>query len=133
MTPAAGDASFWAHLPPWMWALVVLPGVLGFFLFEVIKASEAVARVFGRVGRAIHERAVAPRRTLKRVEHIEQILERTTDKLECATSYLVIDAEYHHESDILIAEHAPAMLRILPRRMSFSEFAKRWTEDGWRP
>lgn len=102
-------------------------------VYEAVKASEAIARVFGRVGHAIHERAIAPRRTLRRVEHIEEILERTSDKLECATSYLVIDAEYHHEADVLIAEHAPAMLRILPRRMSFVDFSRKWTEDGWRP
>lgn len=131
MTPET-DASFWAHMPIWIWPIIA-GGVLMVVVYEAVKASEAIARVFGRVGHAIHERAIAPRRTLSRVEHIEEILERTSDKLECATSYLVIDAEYHHEADVLIAEHAPAMLRILPRRMSFVDFSRKWTEDGWRP
>lgn len=119
-------------MPIWIWPIIA-GGVLMVVVYEAVKASEAIARVFGRVGHAIHERAIAPRRTLSRVEHIEEILERTSDKLECATSYLVIDAEYHHEADVLIAEHAPAMLRILPRRMSFVDFSRKWTEDGWRP
>ena len=131
MTPEA-DPSFWAHMPTWIWPILA-GGVIMVVIYEAVKASETIARVFGKIGKAIHERAVAPRRTEKRVEHIEEILERTSDKLECATSYLVLDAEYHHEADVIIAEHAPAVLRILPKRMSFVDFSRKWMDEGWRP
>lgn len=132
MTPSPADASFWAHVPNWMWP-IVLAGILGFFVYEAIKASEQVARIFGGLGRRVHERAVAPRKTLDRVKHIEDMLLSTSDKLECATSYLVVDADYHNHADIIIAENCPRVFQLLPKRMPFSEFSRRWQEDGWRP
>lgn len=116
-------------MPTWLWPIIVA-GVVGIFLYETIKASESVARVFGRIGKAIHNRA--PYRTAKRVEHIEQVLERTTDKLECATTYLALDAEYHHDAEIIIAESYPMLFKLLPPRLSFSVFSQKWAE-GWRP
>lgn len=123
--------SFWAHVPGWMWPLFMATA-LAFFIYQAVKASETVAQAFGRLGRHIHERAIAPRRTLKRIEHIEQLLTQTSDKLDCATTYLVMDAEYHHESDILIAEKCPGIIRLMPPRVSYTEFSHRWKE-GWRP
>lgn len=132
MTPGAGDGDFWSHVPTWMWPIIMV-GILGFFVYQAVKASETVALTFGKIGRSIHERAIAPRRTLKRVEHIEQLLTQASDKLECATAYLVMDAEYHNDSDIIIAENCPGVFKLLPHRISFTEFSRRWNEEGWRP
>lgn len=132
MNPGAGDADFWAHIPNWAWPIIIA-GIVGFFAYQLIKASETVAHTFGTIGRHIHERAIAPRRTAKKVEHIEQILLQTSDSLECATAYLVTDAEYHHASDIIIAENCPGVFNLLPKRISFTEFSRRWKEEGWRP
>jgi hypothetical protein len=112
-----------------MWP-ILMAGILGFFLYEAIKTSESVARLFGKIGKHIHEIAITPRRTLARIESIEQILDRTTDTLECATSYLVIDADYHHHADVILAERGVTML--LPKRIPYSDFRQRWS-DGWRP
>ncbi|RAV17528.1 hypothetical protein DQP57_00445 [Mycobacterium colombiense] len=109
-----------------------MAGVLGLFLYELIKTSETVARIFGKAGRAVYDRVNAPRRTLRRVEHIEELLSQTSDKLECATTYLVIDADYHHQEDIILAENCPGVFRLLPKRIPFTEFSRKW-QEGWRP
>ncbi|WP_202376232.1 hypothetical protein [Mycobacterium intracellulare] len=104
-----------------------MAGVVGFFLYEAIKASENVARVFGKLGKAIRNRTMG-----KRLEKIEEVLLHTSDKLECATSYLVIDADYHHQADMIVAENHPSLFRLLPKRMPFTEFSRMW-DEGWRP
>lgn len=113
-------------MPHWMWPLIIA-GVIGFFLFEAIKASENVARVFGKLGKSIRGRTTA-----RRLEKIEKVLLQTSDKLECATSYLVIDADYHHQADMVVAENCPTLFKLLPKRIPFTEFSRRWAE-GWRP
>lgn len=131
MTPGAGDASFWGHVPAWMWP-IILTGILGFFLFEAIKTSESVAGLFGRVGRYINNRGTGASRLLKRIDHIEHMLQQTDEKLEVAVTYLVIDADWHHTSDMLIAENNPTLFRLLPKRMPYTDFYRRW-QEGWRP
>lgn len=131
MNPGAGDASFWEHIPAWAWPIIVA-GILGFFLYQLVKASETVAITFGKIGKAIHDRASAPRRVASRLEHIENVLDRTSDKLDCAMSYLATDAAYHYDADIIVAEHCPDVIDLLPARISYTEFAKRWA-CGWRP
>jgi hypothetical protein len=131
MSPVNVPDGFWSHLPGWMWP-IILAGILGFFLNWAIKASETVAGHFGRFGRAIHHRANAPHRVAQRIEHIEEVLERTSDNLECASTYLVLDAEYHHQEDVIIAENCPNVIKLLPKRMPFSDFARLW-KTGWRP
>jgi hypothetical protein len=101
-------------------------------LWHAIRGSEAVAAKFGKVGRGIHERHAAPRRVLSKVAHIEELLNQTSDKLECATTYLVLDADYHHKSDIIIAERCPGVMTLLPKRMPYTEFSMLWS-TGWRP
>lgn len=131
VTPSPSDASFWSHVPNWMWP-IILTGILAFFLYEAIKTSENVARVFGKLGKHIRERAVAPNRTLDRVKNIEELLNQANDKMDCATAYLVTDADYHHDADIIIAEKCPKVFQHLPKRVPYTEFAERWAE-GWRP
>jgi hypothetical protein len=118
-------------MPAWLWPIIVA-GIVGFFLYEAIKASESLASVFGRLGKRINEKATAPKKALERVKNVEKLLDETVDKLDCATAYMVADTEYHHAADILIAENCPAVLKLLPLRITYSEFCRRW-HDGWRP
>lgn len=130
MTPSPTDF-FWGHVPGWEWQIIIW-GIAAFFavqvyhfIAQVIKGSEGVAKLFGRVGVRMHNNAGEDRRILKR-------LERSSDKLECATAYLVDDAEWHDEADDIIDEHCPRVMRLLPKRIPFEEYAHRW-RDGWRP
>ena len=132
MSPVgSSDASFWAHIPSWMWP-VILMGILGFFVYEAIRGSEKIASVFGHVGQRIYDRASAPRKALSHIEHIEDLLNAASDKLECTTTYLVLDAEWHHQADLIIAESYPQILQRLPKRLPYTEFSRKWGE-GWRP
>ena len=131
MEPPEMDHSFWQHFPHWVWSIIVV-SVAVFFLYEAVKNSAAVAAVFGRLGKAIYDRAVAPSRVLDHVRDMERVLERTADRLECATAYLVLDAEYHHEADLIVAESFPALLKLLPSRVPYTDFQARWA-SGWRP
>jgi hypothetical protein len=112
-------------LPHWLLPVIVV-GVIGFFLYWVVRGSEAVASKFGKLGQRIYDRAQRGRRMEVRLENIE-------DKLECAMAFLVDDACYHHEADIIIAENYPGLTRLLPSRMPFTDFARKWRDDGWRP
>ena len=118
-------------LPHWAWAFVVA-GTIGLAVYQVVKASEQVAHHFGVIGRRVYERASARRRLPKRLEHMECLLTEMSGRLECATAYLVVDANYHSEADVIIAENCPGVTKLLPRRVSYSEFVHRWNE-GWRP
>lgn len=131
MNPGAGDAAFWGHIPTWAWPIVIA-GIVGFFLYQLVKASETVAITFGKIGKAIHDRAAAPRRVATRLGHIEDVLDRTSDQLDCAMSYLAIDAAYHYDADIILAEKYPGLIKLLPPRISYTEFCRKWSE-GWRP
>lgn len=154
MTPSPTDI-FWGHIPSWGWTLIIVPGILGFFLYQAIKASEGVATVFGTVGKHIHAKSVerAARkvnrsnnitlpglellqaemsRVLRHMESLEKELARATDGLECATTFLVDDTHWHHEVDVILAEAFTAGTVLLPHRIPFSEFQRRW-RDGWRP
>jgi len=114
-----------------MWP-ILMTGLLLFFVYEGIRGSEKIASIFGRFGRGVYERTNIPSRALKRIEHIEEMLERTSDKLECATTYLMIDAEWHQETNVIIAENCARVVGLLPQRIPFTEFSRRW-DDGWRP
>jgi hypothetical protein len=118
-------------MPAWIWPIVVV-GIAGFFIFHAIQTSEAVAKVFGKLGLRAHEKATRLRRILAHTERIEEILEGTNDKLECATAYLVLDADWHRETNMILAENYPNMAKVLPARLPYTVFAKRWRE-GWRP
>jgi hypothetical protein len=150
VTPSPTDA-FWGHVPGWAWPLIVV-GILAFFLVQAIKGYESVAKLFGSAGRILHERAT--QKAMKRVERgagvdvkllqeemsnvlgyvqrMESSLARTTDDQECAMAYLVSDASWHHNVDIILAEHFPHGSLELPHRVPFSMFSQRWRE-GWRP
>lgn len=123
MTSPSPTDLFWTHIPSWAWPLIIL-GVLGFFLVQVIRASETVARVFGWPGRKIHNSA-SNQRTQRQLARIE-------DTLDCALTYLVADQEYHDVADLLIATHYPGVTHLLPTRIPFAEHQRRWRE-GWRP
>lgn len=122
-TVTISDA-FWNHMPTWLWPVIAI-GIVGFVVYQLIKASESVSRLFGSAGRHIRDRATVPKRTLKLVERLE-------DSLECAMTYLVDDAEWHDDADIIITESCPKVRNLLPARISFTEYRKRWRE-GWRP
>jgi hypothetical protein len=119
-------------LPHWAWPIIVV-GVVGLAIYQTIKASETVAHHFGVIGKRVFERASARRRLPKRLEHIEKLLMQASDKLECATAYLCLDAEHHNTADVLIAEHCPGVTMLLPQRVSYTEFCRRWNDEGWRP
>lgn len=132
MTPVQIPDAFWSHIPSWVWPVVVA-GLIGFFLYEGIRGSEAVAGTFGKVGRRIRDRASRPRRMEERLEHMQNVLDSTADGLECATAYLVcVDIPYHHEADLVIAQAAPHITKLLPPRVTYLDFSKRWRE-GYRP
>lgn len=120
MTPSV----YGLTLPHWMLPVMVV-GLAGFFLYEAIRGSSAVAHIFGKAGRKIRERATRARRMDARLERME-------DQLECATAYLVDDAQYHFEADIIVNENYPHLTRLLPTRIPFTEFKRKWCE-GWRP
>lgn len=124
------DGSFWSHLPGWSWPIIIA-GVLCAFLYEAAKASETVARVLGKLGKLIHENS-GKRKMDKKLDRIEATLDRTSDKLDCAMAYLAVDAEWHQDADIVIAEHCPRVMVLLPGRIPFTEFARRW-KDGDKP
>lgn len=148
MMPGIPD-TFWSHVPSWAWPVIVA-AVISFFVLQAIKASEGAAKAFGRVGEWIHRRAAERDlarashrsgvdvgmlqeemlRVLALMERMEANLDKSTDDLECAISYLVEDAQWHHQVDILFAEHFPH--DVLPARMPFSAFSSRW-RGGWRP
>lgn len=133
MNPSNLPDGFWNHLPAWIWPAIILPGIIAFFAYEVIKGSEKFASLFGRIGRRIHERATAQKKTLLTVERIEHALEQATDNLECATAYLVtVDAPWHLEANVIIAEEAPHVFSLLPPRIPFIDFKRKWRE-GFRP
>ena len=111
-------------MPGWLWPIIIA-GITGFFLYQAIKASELVAHWFGTLGKHINDRANGPARVLAKVEALQESLDMTT-------AYLIIDAEYHQEADIVIAENCPGVLRLLPSRIPFTEFKHRW-KNGWRP
>lgn len=121
-----------SRLPHWAYLIFVI-GVLGLSVYQVITVSEKVAHHFGALGKRIYDRASVRRRLPKRLERIEVLLMQASDKLECATAYLCLDAEYHNTADVIIAEHCPGVASLLPRRVSYSEFSRRWHEEGWRP
>lgn len=122
--PVTPTDYFWAHLPSWVWPIIAI-GIVGVMLYQAIKASKSVADLFGGLGKSIHFKATVPKRTLKTVERLE-------DNLECAMTYLVDDAEWHDDADIIIAESCPKVRTLLPARIPFTEYRKRWRE-GWRP
>lgn len=147
--PSTPDA-FWTHIPSWAWPIIVA-GIIAFFLVQSIRAYDNVAKLFGTVGRFLHDRATE--KAMRRVKHagvdiqllqremlsvldyvkrMEANLLRATDELECAIAYLVSDAQWHHSVDVLLAEHFPDGTVELPGRVPFSTFSHRWKE-GWRP
>lgn len=130
MSPVSPDNGFWAHMPTWLWPIIIV-GVLAFFLFEAIKAYEAVAKHLGPLGRYIHNNAL-PKRLDRKLDRMERSLERTSDRLECAMAYLTKDAEWHQDADVIIAENCPDVAQLLPVRVPFTEFSRRWTA-GDRP
>ena len=128
MLPSIGGVT----LPHWTVPFIVV-GVVGFFLYEAIRGSSAVARVFGKVGLRIRERATRAKRMEERLEHMQNVLDSTADGLECATAYLVcVDTPYHHEADLIIAQAAPHVTKLLPQRVTYLDFSRRWRE-GYRP
>lgn len=132
MSPVNVPDGFWAHIPSWLWP-VIAAGIIGFFAWEAIRASESIAGVFGRAGKKIYERANRLNRMQSTIERIEETLDKTSDNLECATTYLVVvDTPWHHETEIILSEEAPHILRLLPARQPFIDFKKQWRE-GWRP
>ncbi len=42
------------------------------------------------------------------------------------------NAEWHRESDLIIAEMAPGVTKLLSARIPYTEFVRKWKE-GWRP
>lgn len=115
---------FWSHMPSWVWPIIAI-GIVGFCLYQAIKASEVVARCFGRVGNHIRGKATLGKRTLNRIERIG-------DDLDCAITYLVDDADWHNDADVIIAERCPKVMNLLPARIPFTEYQRRW-RAGWRP
>lgn len=146
-----GDDGFWGHLPGWAWPIVIT-GIVAFFVVQAIKGYESVAKLFGNIGTRMHDRATEKAFTraskgsgvdvkllkeemsnvLEYMKRMESSLSRSTDDLECAIAYLVSDAAWHYQVDILLAEHLPAGTVALPHRVPFSMFSQRWRE-GWRP
>lgn len=129
MSPVNTPDYFWAHVPSWAWPVIVV-GILACFaafimtfIAQAMKASETVAKLFGGFGRRIYDQS--GRRVLER-------LDERADRLECAAAYIVDDTDWHTEADILLAEVCPGVTRLLPSRVPFTEFTKRWRE-GWRP
>jgi hypothetical protein len=104
---------------------IIIAGIAGYFLYHAIKASETLANLFGKLGRRIRDRATRGDRTLQKIEVIQE-------HLEVATAYLVDDADWHCTADIIIAENYPKLLTLLPARIPFTEFKRRW-KMGWRP
>jgi hypothetical protein len=126
--------SFWSSIPVWLWQPIVVAGVLGFFLYEAARGSEKLAAILGPLGKKIHQRANRVRRAQLAIERIESALELVTDTLECATAYLAtVDTPWHHEAEIIIAEKAPGLIRLLPTRQPYSDFKRKWRDEGWRP
>lgn len=132
MNPSMSDY-FWAHMAAythgWIWPLALI-GMAGLFLYEGIRLSEAVAKIFGKFGLRIHERATRIKRVLAHSQHIEELLENYSEKLECATAYLILDADWHRETDMMVRDRYPT-LRLAPRT-PYTTFAQKWRE-GWRP
>lgn len=112
-----------------MWP-VIIAGILGFFAFEAIKASEKVAEVFGRLGRNIYHGSRHD--TFRRVQRLEEQQREFERRMERANAYLVKDVEYHLEADTIIAARCPGTLALLPARISWSDFQDKW-DAGWRP
>lgn len=133
MTPSLTDV-FWDHFPNWAWPIIVvgiLAMVIGFVVqaaSSLIKAYEPIAKIFGRAGRSLYDNA--NKRKLDRIE--ASITSRNWAALECAVAYLIDDNEWHYDAEIVISEHAPKVLRLLPHRIPFSEYKERW-KAGWRP
>ena len=122
--PVTPSDTFWQHVPVWLWPIIIA-GVAGFFVYEAIRASKTIAALFGGLGDRIHNRG-------KRLARIEDALERTNDKLDCALEYLISDQCWHFEADIIVAENYPGLTKLLPRRISWFDWKRRW-ESGWRP
>jgi hypothetical protein len=139
---------FWQHIPGWEWPALTA-GVVAYFVLQGVRAFEGFAKFFGNFGEKIHSRATerAMRRVkrdgvdvtllqqemlrvLSLVERMEDNLAKSTDDLECAIAYLVDDAQWHHQVDIIFAEKFPKV--SLPARIPFSLFSIRGRE-GWRP
>lgn len=127
----SGDGAVWAHIPTWVWPVIVA-GVVGFFTYEALRASQSLGGVLRSLRRAFRRFAPTPRKVLAHIERIEAMLAETMDRLDCATAYLIEDADYHHSADIIIAECYPGLTKLLPRRISYSDFVARW-KKGWRP
>lgn len=132
MSPVNMPDSFWSHVPQWMWPIII-SGLVGFFIYQALKASESFANIFGKIGRRIYARATLDRRLELRLDQIQSVLDTTADNLQCATAYLVVvDTPWHLEADVIIAHAAPHVTELLPPRVSYLDFSKRW-RAGWRP
>lgn len=130
MLPSPSSDPFWAHVPDWLWPVIV-GGFVCLIIKQGIEASDSVAGLFGKAGRYLRNRAVEKQPYFKEIKFIKGELMEMRREQEITFAYLVTDAQWHNKVDIILAERG--VLKSLPPRIPFSEFDRKWREEDWRP
>lgn len=135
-TPVAPTDYFWAHLPSWVWPIIVI-GIAALFAFHAIQSFEGVAKAFGGLGRKIYDRKTqraAKRAGLqqweladlrRQLEFLSKSIEELRDRDEMTWAWILSDQEWHRNYEFLCAERGAVPMP----RVSFMEFRTRWLRE----
>ena len=124
--------SFWAHIPGWLAALLIVVAVCGWALSKLAGAYEGVAKVipvFGRIWRRRAMRNDDARRLDAELADLRRIvdfqgkqLEELRNRDEMYWAWILTDQEWHRREEF----KAVSENRTLEPHLSFMQFRDNW-------
>ena len=146
------------RLPSWAAPFILFAVMAYFFVSRFSEASESVAKLVPIFGKYWHKRGLrreqekenqimelvetVARRLPPRPDYevLSQEMDRIRVRLQYMESmelinqaYLIEDAKWHAHVDISWKEHPCARCDLLPARVSYTEFVRKWRDENWRP
>ena len=151
------DGAIWNYVPTWAGPAIVLAILTLYILSRAAEASESVAKCIPVLGKTWRERGL--RRSKQEDDRIESMAKRVLEKTrpfdyealskqlahiqaqirameiteQINQAYLVEDARWHSYVDVAAAEGLMGAKIKLPPRIAYTEFSRKWREEGWRP
>lgn len=148
--------SFWEQIPTWAAPTIVFVVVAIYILARASEAYEGIAKLVPIFGKYWHNKAADKDRQIQerasklaldiaakikppdyealsvQVTHLTALVEAMEITQGINQAYLVEDAKWHLLVDVAAAEAKEWTLH-LPPRLAYSEFSRKWREEGWRP
>lgn len=145
-----------AHVPDWIAPFILVAVTILFFVSRFAEAYEGVAKMIPILGKHWRKRAlknrqkreseiaslvdtVADRIPRPDYEALSQELEHVKLRLQYMESmelinqaYLIEDAKWHNHVDVAWGED-PDPHFVLPDRLAYTEFVRKWRDEKWRP